>query len=297
MPKVLAKYAKSKGLKLEGTTEESLNIILENLNNEEKNITHGEFRSELISACAVALNGLGRIKDPVRLYKNLTQAFERRGICIYTKTVSRAFNRLYLDAVKQGKADAVLSVWERLRNLQTKAFSCKYVPLESIKKLIKEQKKVHSFNLIFDSFAMRRFGEEEKQFLEGLLKDQENLIRKNASRLLVSMGDKLDIELLKNLMKSDAWVSYGASQGLAERTDKSNKFILNLTMNRDRKIASAAITALEYRNQIKFYGDNFSEARENLSGISGKRGHRRREMRRRTAPLRSPPSRKSKRPK
>jgi hypothetical protein len=135
MPSVLKKYVESNGLPLGKTVEETLNTVLESLRKQPENIAVGKFRAELISSCSVALNGLGRIEDPVKLFKNLTLAFEKRVYCIYTQTVGNAFNRLYSDAVKRGRKEEIFSVWKKLRNPSTKAHSGKHVPVEELKKL------------------------------------------------------------------------------------------------------------------------------------------------------------------
>lgn len=104
---ILLAYAKIREISLGESAEETLNHILRSLGDETLNMNEQEYRGELISACAITLNGLSKIKDPVGLFKNLANAFEDRGYCIYTDTVVNAFGRLYHDSKKNGSRKRV----------------------------------------------------------------------------------------------------------------------------------------------------------------------------------------------
>lgn len=91
MVEIISEYITFRNLPIQDTVEGTMNVVLESLAKEPENKISGEFAEELVSSCAVVLNGLRRIKDPVRLFRNLGSAFERRGYCIYTKTVANAF--------------------------------------------------------------------------------------------------------------------------------------------------------------------------------------------------------------
>ncbi len=116
----LRTYAMQNHLPQGKTAEETVNLILEDLAKKPENKLDGKYRSELISNASLVLMGIGRIKDPVRLYKNLIRAFERRGSCIFTNTVRNALIRLQNSAIEQGKEEGIITVWSYSNNFQIK---------------------------------------------------------------------------------------------------------------------------------------------------------------------------------
>ncbi|MBI5553456.1 MAG: hypothetical protein HY917_01825 [Candidatus Diapherotrites archaeon] len=113
---VLRNYLDSRGFRPLNSVEGTLNRALIHLARESLNHETGLFREELISASAISLMGLRRIADPVRLYRNLANAFERRDLFIVTGAVRGAFIRLQNDAIKRGQEKAVRSVLLGLKN-------------------------------------------------------------------------------------------------------------------------------------------------------------------------------------
>lgn len=100
---ILSDYLRTHDIVLRPTVEQTVNEVLVSLALSSLNVDKGPYRYELISACAVVLNGIPRINDPVLLLENLGNAFERRSGCIYTQTVKQAFERLQTDAVRRGQ--------------------------------------------------------------------------------------------------------------------------------------------------------------------------------------------------
>lgn len=194
MPDLLRSYIDARKLPMRGGNEEILNTVLESLQKERENFADVGYKHELISSCAVALNGLGKIKDPVRLFKNLGLAFEYRDYCIYTDTVINAFNRSYKDAVKQKKGNEVFAVWKSFRNPLTKANVGRYVPLEKLKELLS-----HSNDSVREaaSKALVRRPDFPLSELNGLLSHGDKSVRDGAAYALPYRKDVPLSELKK----------------------------------------------------------------------------------------------------
>jgi hypothetical protein len=293
MPSVLKKYIESNGLPLGRTVEETLNIVLESLRKQPENRAVKKFRGELISSCAVALNGLGRVKDPVRLFKNLTLAFERREECIYTRTVGNAFNRLYSDAVKRGRKEEVFSIWKNLKNPLTKAYAGKHVPVAELKKFLNHE------NEEIMLAAVRGLAQKKSTSSEDIIKflNHENEeIRYVVSRILPYRTD-LSLEFLKQLLNHESdFVVEGVVRALVQRKDLSMAAIQQLLNHEKYVVRASVVQGLVQRNDLSLkFLKNFLKSQDSyfnafiegalrfkphssspLQKISGKRGQRKR---------------------
>lgn len=297
---VLREYVGNKGIAKGKTAEETLNRILESLseewgNRKEDAVEEGgkkkrNFRDELISACAVSLMGLGRIKDPVKLFSNITRAFERRGYCIYRPVVRRAFARLEDDAQKRGRIGEIIKIWENLGNNWTKANSVSHIPNGLAMKLRSDWL---VFSTLVENLTMKRdfpLSEVEKflthpqdeiklaaskgliyrkglgmDFLKGMLKSKVSEVRCNAAHALSMRAEFPLAEIEKLLKQGDSVISAGVRSGLAER-----RFLLP--------------------SERKRLLDGFPGTGRNwfvIEGIHGKRGKRKRIMRKLMRPLRA----------
>ncbi len=216
MPNLLKEYVDKRKLPLSDTVEGTLNTILEDLIQQPRNVEAGLFRSELISACALALNGLSKIKDPVELFRNLGTAFEKRAYCIYTKTVVNAFNRLYSDAVKQGKEKDVLSVWHSFTNPLTKAHSMKYLPTIELNGFVSNSNP-HISKSAAETLVSRKETPTEK--INDLLYSSDPSVRLGASEALIFRRDFLVVNLEKLLQHKDSSVRSGVAEALASHPD------------------------------------------------------------------------------
>jgi hypothetical protein len=136
----LENYLMQSDLEKGVTVEDTINTILESLIKDPKNSSDVKYRSELIEACSVILNGLPRIKDPLRLYKNLALAFERRGFCIYKDTVKNSFSRLIKEIVKQNKVVEFETFYFKLDNVNTKKILIPQLPKSFLLKILQTQK-------------------------------------------------------------------------------------------------------------------------------------------------------------
>ncbi|MFH1225200.1 MAG: hypothetical protein V1676_05350 [Candidatus Diapherotrites archaeon] len=214
---ILDNYIKSRGVK-KGTgekgNEETLNRVLKRLSKEPGNINAEGFRQELISACAVSLTGLRHIKEPVRLFRNLTGAFEGRGYCIYTQTVIRAFSRLERDAERQKRLGEIIEVWKSLGNPMTKANSISRIPNELAMTMLGDA--TAHYEAAGNLAAKPDYPLKE---VEGLLNHSDSGIREYAARGL-AYRKGLKLEFLKGLLNSRfQGVRIGASFALASRAD------------------------------------------------------------------------------
>jgi len=79
-----------------------------------------DWRRVFTSAAAAALNGLPKIKDPLKLYTLMTKAFEEKGYCIFSGTVINALMRVQGEAVKKGNLKEVLKILKSTSNLSIK---------------------------------------------------------------------------------------------------------------------------------------------------------------------------------
>lgn len=280
MPYLLRDYIDKRVLPLSDTVEGTLNTILEDLIKQPRNVEAGHFRYELISACAVALNGLSKIKDPVMLFRNLGKAFEKRAYCIYTKTVVDAFNRLYSDAVRQGKEKEILSVWKSFTNHLTKAHSMKYLPTIELNGLVNSQNP-HISKSAAETLVSRK--ETPPEEINTFLYSDDPNVRLGASEALIFRRD-FSVERLKELLShndssvrsgvaealashpnfsivkvkillarsNDPPVSLGLAKGLASRRDFSIKDITKLLSHSDPFIRSGIAMGLATRRDIPF---------------------------------------------
>jgi hypothetical protein len=243
MPDVLKRYVEGNGLPLGKTVEETLNTVLESLRKQPENRVWGEFRNELISSCAVSLNGLGKIKDPVRLFKNLGMAFESRQHCIYTKTVANALNRVYLDAVKQKKMKEVFSVWKSFRNEYTRAVAGRHIPLEDLLPFL------NSENRRLQDFAAETLAHRKnvpKNVLEGLFNHSNTFVAICAARSLAlqrTSTEKVIEEMLKS--KNDA-VRIGVAEAIPLKNFEKT-FLEKLLRHPDNEARLEAAKAIAKR--------------------------------------------------
>jgi hypothetical protein len=307
MPSVLIGYADSRELVLGKSVEDNLNVILEHLHREPHNIDGLKFRSQLISSCAVALNGLGKIKDPVRLFQNLGLAFESRGQCIYTNTVRNAFNRLYSDAIKQGKQKEVFKVWKNFKNPLTKANAGKFVPLHELKALLDYR------NASVREYAARVLAA-RKDFplsalteanagkfvplheLKALLKYPDSSVRADTVHALAARKDFPLSELKALLRHRDRHIRMAAAHALAARRDFPFSKFKVLLKHENEDVRLGATRALEVRLtslwthqgvDVRGRVANLLQTSDHpLKGIHGKRGQRKRKMRKLTRNLR-----------
>ncbi|MEK6973615.1 MAG: HEAT repeat domain-containing protein [archaeon] len=304
MPDILRKYLDNRNLPLSKSVEDTLNTVLEDLAKQPENMKDGLFRPELISSCAVALNGLSRIKDPVRLFRNLGLVFEKRAECIYTRTVANAFNRLYLDAVKQKKGKEVLGVWLGFENPLTKAYASKYVPIKELKVLLshpnhvvrgvaskvlglRKDFSVRRAKAIFsnpksnglvisgvaEGLALRR--DFSIRRLKAFFSHPNDRVRFGAANVLVSRKDFSVKELKGLLSHPEPSVRWKAAEALVSHNYVSAKEQGEFFSHPDEMVRSGAAAGL-----------NPKESKSRLAHIHGKRGYRKREMKRRTRQLR-----------
>ncbi|MBI5553519.1 MAG: HEAT repeat domain-containing protein [Candidatus Diapherotrites archaeon] len=123
-------------IKKGASAEETLNRFFIHLAGNRANSVRGPLASEFLSGSAVALMGLGRIKDPFLLYQNMANAFERRGQCIYTGTVRRAFVRLQNDSLRQKKKNELEYFLLQLKNHRTQGVLSSRLEPSFLKKLL-----------------------------------------------------------------------------------------------------------------------------------------------------------------
>ncbi|MBI5553774.1 MAG: HEAT repeat domain-containing protein [Candidatus Diapherotrites archaeon] len=293
-------------MRLGPDTEDNLNAILGRLQEEWDNSSAGGLRDELISACAVTLNGLGKIRGPVTLFRNLGLTFENRAHCIYTPTVRNAFNRLYLNAIKNGKQKEVFDVWRRFGNPLTKANAGKYVPLHALEALLDHPQDYVQMDAA-RMLGSRKDGSMTR--LKDLLGSSNSNIRRKAARELGSCKD-FPLTGLKGLLHSGDWfIELGAAEALSSRLNfplKKLKGLLTHPHEQMRKLAAEALgrrkdlpsdelrALLQHRDNGVAKGAKDALASRSrlpnplfpLKGIHGKRKQRKEEMHRRMQPLR-----------
>jgi|GEM_PF-2002324 len=108
---ILEDFIELEGIKKGATNEETLCRVFHRLGSKEEMAKlESDWRRVFVSASALALNGLPKIKDPLKLYILMARAFEEKGYCIFTETVTNALMRVQGEAVKKGKLEEVLKV-------------------------------------------------------------------------------------------------------------------------------------------------------------------------------------------
>lgn len=291
------------------TTEETVNLILENLIRDPRNKDSDKYRSELLSSTAVVLMGLGKITDPVRLYRNLTEAFERRGSCIFTNTVERAIKRLQSDAISQGKEAEIMLIWRGLKSRYTKWVLSDNLSMSSLEEILKnsdvpkditfktmwskeEFPKEELFRMIWKyndnallyapariSFAtaLRKRKDITTNELLNLL--THNIFRKDAAFALLQRP-LTQIELQQLLTVGDLEVMIVIAQFISKGRLPFEK-IKGLKTPEDK--IEMIKSKLERITMIPKYKNRVSD----LAHISGSRGKRRKAMNRMTKPLRA----------
>ncbi|MEM4662447.1 MAG: hypothetical protein QXM75_00265 [Candidatus Diapherotrites archaeon] len=217
MPNILRAYADLRGIPIEENVEDTLNNILVSLQNEPENVFEGPFRKELLSACAVVLNGMPKIKDPVKLFKNLVLAFERRGYCIFTNTVRLAFKRLWAVAKKQNRTNEMIAIWRTIKNPFARGENARYLPREELLQA---------------------------------LKTRDDFVKEIAAETLVSRKDFTIKEIKALLSEKNFFIVKGAANGLAKRPDLPLRFLESLLSHPSEEIAAKAAFAIAIRKDI-----------------------------------------------
>jgi len=114
----IVEYISREKIKRGETAEQTLNRVLERLQKDPQNKSKNIYtRPALVSACTVALMGLGKIKDPAALLENLGKAFGRRSYCIHGKTSKLAFGRLIRGAIGNPKKKGIEQRLEKVAKI------------------------------------------------------------------------------------------------------------------------------------------------------------------------------------
>lgn len=300
----LRTYAIQNHLPQGKTTEETLNTILEDLAKKSENKVEGKYRSELLSSASVVLMGLGKIKDPVRLYRNIVECFEKRGECIFTQTVRRALIRLQNDAISQGREREIQEILIKENHFQIiETLS----PRLSISFLEAERKRQYSEEVFLAIFLNKDFTKE--RFLKEL-ETEELWDYKKWNALLRALLLRRDItknDLFKILRsKVDAVrriaVFVLLQNGLTKEEFRKMSEIygqriihLILTYVKYEKFPYKSVEQYLTEEQKRVFEQNLmteeqpkiEKRKSTLSHIKGSRGKRRRTMLRMTKPLRA----------
>ncbi len=96
-----------------------------------------KLQEELVSSCALVLNAMGMIRDPVRLYANLAGVFGPRGWCLFgVEQVEKAFLRLQGDAIRMGKSAELWKAAAKIGNPHINTLVSNKLPEDDLLELI-----------------------------------------------------------------------------------------------------------------------------------------------------------------
>lgn len=301
----LENYLTENELKKGSTVEETINTILESLMHDPRNSSDVKYRSELIESCSVILNGMSRIKDPVRLYKNLALAFERRGFCIYKDPVKNSFSRLMREIVKQNRLSEFEDFYFKLSNINTKKILVLQLPKSFFIRILQTEKDP----LILGNaayFLVSRQDFSKKSVLDLILNPKQEIVLsaitainnrsdfsfeeikdaiqeaptriiKDALINLIYSNPKYASkkEFLKFCLSSE--FSYGNLLCVEQRPDLEIKDLILLSEYSIPAVRTFATQKLLKRTGDKLIGQVESKT-HSLKYISGKRGQRKRKM-------------------
>jgi hypothetical protein len=91
-----------------GSRERRMNTLLGQLHRDPMNVDRGKYYGDLMRASVIITDSLPRIRNPGRMLENLTNAFSRRGHCIFIRPpVVSAFEMLIIDAGKTKRVNPI----------------------------------------------------------------------------------------------------------------------------------------------------------------------------------------------
>jgi transcriptional antiterminator len=96
---IIDAYLAKKQKKVTGI-EEKITTVFSELAKEPQNIKRREFRTELEATAEFLYTHMPTIKDPVKVFRSMTDAFRKRGHCIFKKHVQMVFVGLQEQAIK-----------------------------------------------------------------------------------------------------------------------------------------------------------------------------------------------------
>ncbi len=247
---LITDYIKRKNISLGETAEDTINNVLEAFAKDPENKFHGEIKYELVSPAAVVLMGLARIKDPIKLYKNLADAFAKRGTCVFPRTVKSALIRLQNDAIDQGKLKEI--EWQIAR------YSNQFIRSALSHRLSKDFLEYH-LNLASQdvmtgaAYALVRHAETTKEEIELLLNHSNNLVADSAGRALLTSQcnylTKQDYERFLQVANSGAKKHILQAILIRKKLTDKKQFLEYLKPS-DYSTRSAVLDALRYRHDI-----------------------------------------------
>ena len=280
----LREYMKARSIEPQGTVEGTVNQVLEKLASETQNYRDGQYRDELLSSCSVILNGLQKIKDPVKLYRNLAAAFERRGSCIFTNTVKNAFRRLQRDAMKKAnagqiKAEEIIRAIESARNSYVRTILAAQLPRKYLESLLGRKDSAGIYRGTVAELISRR--DLTAQELKALLHHPDYDIRRNAAYAATVRAGASVAAISKLLRSNTPGVSQGAKAAIWEGMNPSLHVMQGPSKYPNREIRYFAAQGAKKRQEHRRI-----TGKSTLKFNHGLRVHRSDEIKRLTGALR-----------